>query len=348
MKKEMKNIFPAFLSLVNLLAFEVLNNAETIKQNLEIDLQIISNTLLLILSTYSIWRMMVEIKQTQNHLVVHYLNNFLIVASAFLLNIYVFENEIVKISSIFNGWHAWWSVWFSILFLWLSGIGKRTFQMLINIGNGIGNGARGVNDWASNAIKNTHKGVIVAVVSGLVLWLFFLGFIHAGKIDVSIEMIFRESLIFWCGWFIVCMLIFFFTNFSTQIGQTVKDIKSANVIKFFLWAVIGGVILFVALQVFPALFPAIGNMQLFPIIVIVVSATVFYTERKNLTRFLKIKWQDLAVVCVVVIGVTFIILPALGAASEEGQSILASNNIEDFKTLMELITAGLEFVKEFL
>ena len=122
MKKEIRNIFPTFLSLLNLLAFEVLNNADTIKQNLKIDLQTIGNTLILILSTYSICRIIVEIKQTQRHPAVHYLNNFLIIVSAFLLNIYVFKNEIVKISDIFTGWHAWWSVWFSILFLWVTGI----------------------------------------------------------------------------------------------------------------------------------------------------------------------------------------------------------------------------------
>lgn len=348
MKQGMKNIFPTFLSLVNLLAFEVLNNVDAIKQNQKIDLQTIGNTLILILSTYSIWRIIVEIKQTQKHQVVHYLNNFLIIASAFLLNIYIFKNEIVKISNIFNGWHAWWSIWFTILFLWFTGIGKSTFEMFIKIGKSIGNGARCLKGWASNAIKNIHKGVISAIISGLVLWFVFLGFIHAGKSDVSVEMICRESLIFWCGWFIICMLISFFANFHSQIGQVMKDKKNTNVIKVFLWTIIGAVILLVIMQVFPTLFPVIGSMLLFPLIIIVLVTIVFYTERENLIKIFKMKWIDLAVVCVVVIGVTFILLPSMGAASEEGQSILASNNIEAFKTFMELIIAGIEIVKEFL
>lgn len=144
------------------------------------------------------------------------------------------------------------------------------------------------------------------------------------------------------------MLISFFANFHSQIGQVVKDKKSTNVIKVFLWTIIGAVILLVIMQVFPTLFPVIGSMLLFPLIIIVLVTIVFYTERENLIKIFKMKWIDLAVVCVVVIGVTFILLPAMGATSEEGQSILASNNIEEFKTFMELITAGIEFVKEFL
>ena len=348
MKKEMKNIFLAFLSLVNLLAFEVLNNADTIKQNLKIDLQTTSNTLLLILSTYSIWRMMVEIKQTQNHSMVHYLNNFLIVASAFLLNIYVFENEIVKISSIFNGWHAWWSVWFSILFLWLSGIGKSTFQMLINMGNSIGNGARGLNDWASNAIKNTHKGVIFSVASGLILWPVFGGIINVGRSEFSMESFFRESLVYWCGWFIVCMLIFFFISFSTKMGQAVNDIKSTSVMKFFIWMVLGAVSLFVALQVLPAIFPILGKILSVPIIVSLLTTAGVYFGKEKLKKSFLINWKDLVVVLGVIIVVTFVFLPTVGANTETGQSIMASNSTEDLKVFMELITAGLELIKEIM
>lgn len=348
MKQRMKNIFPAFLSLVNLLVFEVLDSIDAIKQNLKIDLQTIGNTLILILSTYSIWRIIVEIKQTQKYLIVHYLNNFLIVASAFLLNIYVFENEIVKISNIFTGWHAWWSIWFAILFLWLSGIGKSMFQMLINMGNSIGNGARELSGWVSNAIKNTRKGVIFSVASGLILWPVFERTINAGRREISMESFFRESLVYWCGWLIICIMIFFFISFSTKIGLAVNDIKSTNVMKLFIWTILGAAGLFVALQVLPAIFPILGQILSVPIIVSLLTVTGVYCGKDKLKESFLINWKDLVIVLGIIIVVTFVFLPIVGANTETGQSIMDSNSTEDLKVFMELITAGLELMKEIM
>ena len=263
MKQKIKHIFPAFLSLLSLSFFEFLNSLNGVKQNLKIDLQNIGNILLLIIGAYSICRIAIEMKQIQKQLEVYYLNNILIVASAFVLNIYIFENRVFKILDFFTGWNTIWSIW----------------------------------------------------LMGIILW-----FINKEK----------------------CVY------FRTQKGQGVKDKKRKNVIKIFLGTVIGAVIWLVAMQMFLPMFSTIGNILLIPIIILVLMITIFYVKEENLFKFLKIKWTDLAVVCAVVIGVTYILLPVVGAISEKGKSILAINNIEDFQTFMELITAGIEVVKEFL
>ena len=263
MKQEIEHIFPAFLSLLSRSFFEFLNSLNGVKQNLKIDLQTIGNILLLIIGTYGICRIVVEMKQAQKQLEVYYLNNILIVASAFVLNIYIFENRVSKILDFFTGWNTIWSIWFM----------------------------------------------------GMILW-----FINKEK----------------------------WVHFRTQKGQGVKDKKRKNVIKIFLGTVIGAVIWLVAMQMFLPKFSTIGDILLIPIIILVLMITVFYIEEENLFKFFEIKWTDLAVVCAVVIGVTFIFLPVVGAISEKGKSILAINNIEDFQTFMKLITAGIEVVKEFL
>ena len=144
------------------------------------------------------------------------------------------------------------------------------------------------------------------------------------------------------------MIIFFFTGFSTKIGQAVKDIKNTNVMKIFLWTILGAVILFVALQVFPSLFPILGQMLSFPIIISLLTAAAVYFGKEKLTKICLINWKDLVVVFGIIILVTFIFLPTVGANTETGQSIIAANSTEDLKTFMELITAGLGLMKEIL
>ncbi len=348
MKQGMKNIFPTFLSLGILLVFEILNNVDVIKINLKIDLQTISNILILIISTYSIWCITVKMKQYHNHLEVYYLNNFLNGLSAFVLNINIFENKIVRFSDFFTGWHTLWSIWLIVLFLWFSGIGKNIYKMFKSMFGYVIGGVKCFSGWVLDAIGNTHKGVIFAIGFGVILWFASFIIINKGRSEVSIELIFKESLIFWCGWFIICMLIFFFANFSTKIGQAVKDMKNANVMKFFLWAVIAVVVLFVVLQVFPYMFPVLGNMLSFPIIISLLTVMVVYVGKEKLDEIIMVNWKDVVVVCGIVILVTFIFLPTLGVASDEGQSILASKSVEDFKTFMELITVGIGLIKEFL
>ena len=220
--------------------------------------------------------------------------------------------------------------------------------MLINIGNSIRHGARGVNDWASNAIKNTHKGVIASVASGLILWPVFWRIINVGRSELSMEFFFRESLVYWCGWFIICIMIFFFISFSTKIGPAVNDIKSTSIMKLFIWTILGAVILFVALQVFPSLFPILGHMLSFPIIVSLLTAAGVYFGKEKLKKSFLINWKDLVVVLGVIIVVTFVFLPIVGANTETGQRIMDSNSTEDLKVFMELITAGLELMKEIM
>lgn len=268
MKQGLKNFFPAFLSFLHLLFFEIVNNIDFVTQNLKIDVQTISNILLLILGIYSILCIVVEMKQSHNNLEVHYLNNFLIVASAFVLNIYIFENKVVRILDFFAGWHAVWSIWFIILILWVTGIGKSAYDMIKNTIGYLGDGVNYLRRWLSDAIKNTHKGVVFSVVLGMVLWFAFLVSINIRRQEISIEEVFKESLVFWCGWFIICMLIFFFANFSTKVRQAVEELKTTNILKFFMWSVIGAIILFVILQVFPSIFPTLGNILFFPILIL--------------------------------------------------------------------------------
>lgn len=347
MKRGIKNIFPTFLSLFNLLFFEIVNNSEVIKQNLQLNIQTVGNVLILIISTYSIWHIIVEMKQRGNHLEIHYLNNYLIILSAFVLNINIFENKIQRILDFFTGWHTMWSILFVVLSLWFTGIGKSTYKILKNIACYVIDSGKSFINWGLAEIKKAHKGALFVVSFGFIMWLALLQLINKGKNEIFMEQLFKESLIFWCAWFIICMLIFFFVDFSTKINVAVKDMKNTNVMKFFLWTVLGVAVLFVSLQVFPSIFPIIGNVLSFPVIISLIVATVIYFGKEKFAGIFMLNWKDVAVVCGIVIAVTFILLPMIGVTSKEGQDILDSNSVETFKTFMELITMGIEIIKEF-
>lgn len=124
MKQGMKNIFPTFLSLVIILVFEIINNVDAIRYTMKFDLQLIGNVLLVIIGAYSVLCISIELKQSCKLLEVHWLNNFFIVVSAFVLNVIVFEDKISKFKNLFTEWHTVWSLWFCILSIWFTNIGK--------------------------------------------------------------------------------------------------------------------------------------------------------------------------------------------------------------------------------
>lgn len=346
MKLEIKNIFPVFLSLFNLLFFEIVNNTETIKQNLQIDIQTVGNVLVLMISTYSIWRIIVEREQKDSHLEICYLNYYLTILNAFVLNVGIFENKIERILDFFSGWHTIWSILFLVLSLWFTGIGKSTYDILKNIVCYIMDIGKALINWGVKEINNTHKGILVVVSLGLIIWLVLLLPINKEKSEFFMGQFFKDSFIFWCAWFIICMFIFFAVNFLTKIGQVVKDIKNMNIIKFFLWAVMSVAALFVLLQVFPSIFPLIGNMLSFPLIIYLAVAAVVYFGKEKFAKMFMINWKDFIIVCGIFILVTFILLPIIGAVSEKGQKILASDTMETFQSFMELITIGIGVIKE--
>lgn len=347
MRRRIKNIFPTFFSLLSLLAFEILNNVDVIKQNFQIDFQIIGNVLILIIGTYNILHITMEMKQSHNILEIYYLNNYLTILSAFILNIDIFENEIERISDFFVGWHTMWSTLFLVSSLWFTGIGKSTYGILKNMVQYVMNSGKSFINWALGEIKNIHKGVLFVVSFGLIIWFALLVHVNKEKYDFFMEQFFRYSLIFWCAWFIICILIFFFVNFSVKISEVVKDMKSANIMKLFLWIIIGVVVLFVSLQVFPLIFSTIGNMLPFPLTISLVAAAIIFWGKEKFARVLMVNWKDVAVVFGIVILVTFVLLPIIGAASNEGQDILISDNVENFKTFIELIMMGIGTIREF-
>lgn len=347
MKQGIKNILPAFLSLLIFFVFEIVSNVDIIKQNLQFDLQTISNIVVLSIATYSTQKIVVEMKQTPKQLSMHYINNYVTILSALILNSSTFGNEITRISDFFVGWNAIWSIWCIVFSLLFTGIAKGIYKTLKNILEHIKSGGKCFNEWVLTEIKNTHKGVLLTVTIGIVLWLISMLFINKEKSEFSIEQLFKESLIFWCAWFVISILIFFFVNFSKKISQVVKDMKNTNIMKFFLWAIVGVVIVFVFLQVFPAMFPLLGNMLSFPIIIALVVAAIIYLGKEKLSKIFMINWKDAAMVSAVIILVTFVLLPIIGAVSSEGEDILNSGNIDNLNAFIELIITGIEFIKEF-
>ena len=344
MKQGIKIIFPAFLGLVNILIFEILNNIDAIRQNLKFDLQLIGNVLLIMLAVYSVLRIIEELKQGRRLLEVHYLNNLLIVVSAFVLNIKIFENKIIKFVDFFTGWHILWFVWFCILFFWLTGLGEKIYIIFKNMVRNIGNGVKCFGIWTMESVRRSNKGMVLLVISGLVLWFVLLKFMLEGKSEVPVEILLEKSLIFWCGWFITWMLILFFINFLPQIGPSVKNRLSGKIIEVCIWIAISVVTMFVTLKVFPIILSVLGSLLLFAIIIFLFLSTVIYKKRKKLNDIFMVNGADLIVVLGVLVLVTFIFLPIAGTISTEGRL----SNVEDFKTYMELIIAGIELVKEFL
>lgn len=344
MKQGIKNIFPAFLSLVNILNFEILNNIDAIRLNIKFDLQLISNVLLIMLAVYSVLRIIVELKQGCRLLEVHYLNNLLIVVSAFVLNIKIFENKITKFVDFFTGWHTLWFVWFCILFFCFTGLGEKIYIIFRNMIQNIENGIKSFKTWATESIRRSNKGMVLLVISGLVLWFVLLKFMLEGKNEVPVEILLKKSLIFWCGWFVIWMLILFFINFLPQIGPSVKNRLSGKIIEVCIWIAIGVVTMFVTLKVFPIILSVLGSLLLFTIIIFLLISTIIYKKRKKLVDIFMVNGEDLIVILGIFVLVTFIFLPIAGTISTEGKL----SNVEDFKTYMELIIAGIELVKKFL
>lgn len=347
MKQGLKIIFPTFFSMLNLLFLENISNMDVINKFQKIDLQTIGNILILIMCTYSIVCMVGAMRTSDKYLIEHCINIIFVIVSGFVLNVSIFENKIVGIWDFFTGWHAIWSICFIVMFLWFTGIGASAYELIKSIVQYVMDGVKCLIGLVTEAIKSTHRGIILAVSLGMIFWFLFLVIPNTGN-AASIEILIKESIIFWCGWFWVCILISFFSQIFPKIAQAVNDMKNTNALKFFLWGVIGVVLLFVTIQVFPFIIPIIeGVISSFMTISLLAIALV-YTEKEKLEKFYMINWKDLAIVLEIVVLVTFIFLPSVGGVTEEGKKILESEGTMDFGMLLELIIAGLELINKFL
>ncbi len=347
MKKLCEDSSPAILSLLVLLVTEIIHAADLVAQEKEGDFQTISNILLLMVGVYGLFFAITQMKTSRNGILLLCLGNFLVTVSAFVLNIDVFGNKVEQYSDLLTGWHVMWLFWTAVLLILFSGIGKSSYELVGKASQYLvartGDSIR----WMEGAVRKIHKGVLFSVLIGIAFWPVFLagGYVLAG---FPLEDFPKWSLVFWCSWFLVCMLITFFANFMPKIRQFVEEFDVEKLLKRFMMAVILLAAVFVALQIFPSLFQVLGTIFSYVLLLLLFSGTVFYIGRKLLSRSDMVCWCDVCVVLAIVLFVTFILLPVLGVSTQEGEAVLASDQIENMTKFVELFTAGVELVKTFL
>ena len=340
MGKKYENISPAIFALPCLLIMEAIHAAHIIPQDHIKDFQLISNTLLLIIGVYSLFSARVQTNHFKSNTLVYFLSNSLVVLCGYILNIDVFENKIHQISDLWTKWHILWLIGSLVLILLFSDIGKNSYKSIVSIFRYLTNRIKIIIGWGENTIKNSHKGVISYVVFGMIAWIYFL-VIDFTKGNISVENFSKRSLVFWSIWFMICTLLTLFANFIPKIKPIIENFNPEKILKYFMGVV---TLTLAVLQVLPLLFQVLGTIISCLLIFLLLIGALFYTGIRILPKLKSMYWSDICVVLAIVL-ITFMLVPMLGASTQEGGNTLASDQIEDLKKYIELFTAGLELIK---
>lgn len=350
MEKKYKIISPAIFSLLCLLVIEIIHAADIVAQDSKGNFQMISNTLLFIIGIYGLFSAVFQTNIFKNSTLIPFLSNALVVMCSYMLNIDVFENKIHQLSDLWKGWHIMWLIWSLVLIVLFSNIGKNSYELVRSISRYLISSIRVFKDWIENTIRNSHKDVIFWVVIGMIFWivigmLFWVCFILIRFINgnILIEQFSKRSLVFWRVWFMIITIITLAFYLILQVGTVIKKFHTGKLLNYFIGALF---LILSALQVLPLLFQVLGTLFAYLLILLLLIAALFYTGKRVLTKLKSVYWIDLCVVLAIIL-LTFILLPVLGASTQEGGNVLASDQIEDLTKYIELFTAGLELIKTF-
>lgn len=347
MSKKWKDIFPAILGLLCLLIIEIINVTGIVMQSQRENFQTISNILLLIIGAYSLFCVVMQMKKSGDGVQIHFLNNLMIVVSAYVLNIDIFENKIQDPSQLLTGWHVLWTLWTVAMILWFSGMGKRIYELETKVFQYLIGTTADIAGWIESTVRASNKGVLFYIVGGIV---FCQAFLAVGYILgwFSGQEIPRQSLFFWGIWTMIYILGSFFASFYPRIRQLPEEIGIVKIFKYFMMSVIVVIILFVTIQVFPSLFQVVGTILSGLMLAFLLLVAVFLTGKRILSKFKILCWKDICFLLSIVIIVTFVLIPLLGATTLSGKNVLNSQSIENLTKFVELFTAGLEFVKALI
>lgn len=340
-----KKLVPSFLGIVILIILEFLKSINGVYSS-GVNIQTIGNILLLTLGIYSFRENLRKVKEPDRY--IYCLDTIVIIVNGFILNIYIYHETIAKIADFFSGWHTIWSISFLAFLLWFTGIGKWLHSIITVIRNITLNFVKGVEQcgsWLTQGIENSHKGVLFMVVLGMFLW----GITLIWQRKTSVEEIVETSLVFWFVWFIICIIIFSFIYIQPQIKQAIAVSKTISITKVIIWIILGIAVLLAIIKIFPTVLAMLGNI-LFIICIFILAGVAIYKEKDVFEKKLKMQWKDIVVVAGVFGLVTFVLIPAVGEATVDDKAALGVtfNDVDNLKTYMEFMKAGLELIRSLL
>lgn len=341
MKHNIKNFVLPFLCFINVIVFDIIGKIYGEVEKTGTNFQTLGNVFLLVLGSYSVYRVAKEMRGAKNNLYVYCIDTCIVTVCAFVLNIFIFDNNVERIGNLFCGWHVVWLGYGGIFLLWITGVGKeiceRIFSIIINL-------VKCVEEcciWVSNQIRDSHKGVLFAILLGAI---FSVG-IWSGQKDASIEGKIEVVLMGWIAWFVIVAIVFSFVYLQPQIKQAIGMLNPKGVARIFMLFLVGLVSLFVITKELPLLFIKLGNI-LFVLGMFFLFGMIIYWKKEILQRY-QVEWKDVIVVVGVMVSITFILLPIIGGMGEDENGALMFNESEmsNLKTYMELMVAGLELIR---
>lgn len=340
MKQYIKKMLPSFICCCILLVFTI---TDKMPYSERIDMQNIGNILWMLLETYSVTGLVVAINQNKNDLSVHYLNNSFVISSVYILNGIIYENKIINLMDLFKGWHFLWSLWSIVLFLCVTHIIQNIISLSGKVIQSSLTGFNDVKDSVVDCIKNSDKGILALTILGVVIWGIVIKYTYANE-EFNVGPFLSDCLMFWCSWFVICSFILFLKDFAGKIRGTINDID----VKKFILVVMAAILLCAATQVFPALFPIVGNLILVLVLLLLIIGLGIYIIEKAENKINVVNIKDVALVGTIFLVVTFILLPFMGTFMTEENNFREMFEVENIKEYMELIITGIEFVKTFL
>lgn len=345
MKEIQKEILPAALGFLCLFIAEIINTLGIVHPNQRNDFQTIMNILLLMIGAYSFLKAVIRTKNSRDGIQIHYICNTLIIICAFVLNIDVFEKKIQHFSELLKDWHILWLLWSGMLIIYFSNILRKSAELVSKVSHGLSGKIGNYVDGIEKLAEKTHKGTLFAVIIGVFVWLGYLVIGYKGG-HVSWSEIPQKSVLIWFAWMIIYGLLHVFLIVIPGLGKSVNQLNISQIWKYSLILMLVAVLIFISIQILPSLHEVFGIILSYVVLVSTVLIAVFFLGKKVLSKsqHMNIYWTDICVFLGIVLFVTFVLCPILGAATTEGESGLTSDNIEYFTKFIELFTAGLELI----
>lgn len=340
-----KDASPAICALILLLAVELAKNSGRTVPD-----EGVINTCLLFIGVLGFLFFGLRGRNETAGKAIRFFSNAMVVAAAYILNIDVYGNKIQSRSDLHTLWHILWLGWF--LLLALSLVFHKVYKYICdtawNALKYLVEGVSAVSAWLKKTVKSGHQMSIFLITTSMLIssLITVMEYIRGRR---SLEACLRIWLLCWLACLIACMLGLLFYLARPKVKEAVSGIDARKILKYCVAMTV--FVLVVSLSIFdilPCIFEIIGSILSCLLIAVLLIISAIYAIKAVCRRFGKMKanLQDICFLIVMVVFVTVVLIPCVGASARGETGISIPENLKYLKDFMDLFLAGLEIFQK--